>query len=187
MPTPTTEIFAILLSVMMRLKPIVSRRSSSNAWARGSSVCGTVKVTSVSPLSRPTFWMIMSTLMLARASGSNISATEPGRSGTRVRMIFASFLSCAIPVTSFRSTSPVSTNAFISSSDTMSVPGRTSAGTASSPTKLERTCTRTPARMASPTDRVWRTLAPTLASSSISSYVTAFSLRALATMRGSVV
>jgi len=106
---------------------------------------------------------------LAAASGSKMWATAPGLSGTRVRITLASFLSCAMPVTCWRSISPFSTSAFISSSDTIIVPGYSSAGTASSPTKLERTCTRTPSFIASPTERVWSTLAPTLASSSISS------------------
>ena len=59
-----------------------------------------MKVTSVDPVSCATFCTIMSTLMLASASGVKIVATAPGRSGTAVSVTFASFLSCAMPVMS---------------------------------------------------------------------------------------
>ena len=100
MPTPTTEIFDTLLSVPSFSYPIPARLASSTALVRSRSACGTVNVTSVSVSARPTFWMIMSTLMFASASGPKISATAPGRSGTAVRMTLASFLSAAIPVIS---------------------------------------------------------------------------------------
>ena len=187
MPMPTTEILATLASVMTRLKPILSLRSSSSAWVRASSALGTVKVTSVSPLSRPTFWMIMSTLIPASPSGVKISATAPGRSGTRVSTTRASFLSCAIPVTVWRSMFSFSMISSISASETIIVPGSVSAAGAPSPTNELSTCRRTLRFIARLTERVCSTFAPTEASSSISSNVTYLSLRARATMRGSVV
>ena len=185
MPTPTTEIFATRVSCTSSAKPIAARAWLSASIDRARSAAGTVNVTSVEP-GRPAlwcamFWMIMSTLMFAAASGSKIAATAPGWSGTLVSVIFASFLSCAMPVMSWRSISS------ISSSPTIIVPGNVSAIGASSPVKDESTCTRTFSFIASPTERVWSTFAPTLASSSISSYVTCRSLRARGTMRGSVV
>ena len=105
----------------------------------------------------------MSTLIPPADSGAKIAATAPGVSGTFVSVILASFLSCAIPVMSWRSTFP------ISSSPTIIVPGRVSAIGASGPVSDDSTWTRTPSFIASPTERVWSTLAPTLASSSISS------------------
>ena len=48
----------------------------------------------------------MSTLIAASASGEKMPATAPGRSGTAVSVTFASFLSCAMPVMSWRSTCP---------------------------------------------------------------------------------
>ena len=52
---------------------------------------------------------------------------------------------------------------------TIIVPGSVSAIGASGPVKEDSTCTRTPSFMARPTERVCSTLAPTEASSSISS------------------
>ena len=186
MPTPTTLIFATRVSCTSSAKPIASRAWFSVSIERARSADGTVKVTSVDPVPRAPwswaiFWMIMSTLMFAAASGSKIADTEPGLSGTAVSVIFASFLSCAMPVISWRSTSSTSC------SPTIIVPGNVSAIGASSPVNDDSTWTRTFSFIARPTDRVCSTLAPTLASSSISSYVTLASLRARGTMRGSVV
>jgi len=52
---------------------------------------------------------------------------------------------------------------------------------------VERTCTATPYFLANSTERAWRTLAPRLAISSISSYATRGNLRASGTMFGSAV
>ena len=183
MPTPTTEILATRVSCTSFSKPMSPRALSSTSRLRGRSAAGTVKVTSVEAalpaVACAMFWTIMSTLIPASASGAKIAPTEPGRSGTATSVIFASFLSCAMPVMSWRSMSS------ISSSPTISVPRCPSSSRASS--NELKTRTRTCSFIASPTERVWSTLAPTLASSSISSYVTLDSLRALGTMRGSVV
>jgi len=80
-----------------------------------------------------------------------------------------------MPVTSCRSIPYLSS----SSSPTTIVPGRSS--------KDESTLIGIRSRMARPTERVCSTLAPTLASSSISSKVMIGSFRARGTMRGSVV
>jgi hypothetical protein len=51
---------------------------------------GTVKVRSVVAASPDTTWMIMSTLMLASASGTKIEAATPGLSATLRSVIWAS-------------------------------------------------------------------------------------------------
>ena len=99
-PTPTTLILATSVSVMIRRKPITSLLASKMSTLRARSARGTVKVTSVSSVSFESFWMIMSTLIAASARGVKMLATAPGLSGTRVTMIFASFLSWAMPVMS---------------------------------------------------------------------------------------
>ena len=53
---------------------------------------GTVKVMSVNLPSSEMFWTIMSTLMLASASGPKMPAATPGRSATRRSEIWASSL-----------------------------------------------------------------------------------------------
>ncbi len=95
----------------------------------------------------------MSTLMPASASGPKMAAATPGRSGTPTSVTLASSRLYAIPLTTWCST--------ISSSSTTSVPGLSS--------KLESTWTRTLCCMASATERVCSTLAPSEAISSISS------------------
>jgi hypothetical protein len=75
----------------------------------------TVKVMSVVAWSSDTTWMIMSTLMLASASGPKMVAATPGLSATRRRVIWASSRENAMPVTICCST--------MSSSSQMRVPG----------------------------------------------------------------
>ena len=78
------------------------------------------------------FCTIMSTLMLASASGPKIAAATPGLSGTWRSEICASSLEKAMPVTTCCST--------ISSSSQISVPGGVPCGSMSSGlSKLERT------------------------------------------------
>src|SRR6185312_3866594 len=128
MPMPTALTFTTSVLVMRWSKPISAFAFSSAATAWASEAVGTVKV---SELDRPVpapLWTIMSTLMLAAASGAKIAATVPGLSGNPVSVTRASFLSWAIPVTSWRSM--LSSSIF--SSPTIRVPGRSS--------KDERTC-----------------------------------------------
>ena len=66
-------------------------------------------------MSSETTWMIMSTLMLASASGPKIAAATPGLSATRRSVICASSRERAMPVTTCCST--------ISSSSQIRVPG----------------------------------------------------------------
>ena len=58
----------------------------------------TVNDMSVMP-SAPLDWAIVSTLMLASASGWKIAAATPGRSGTRTSVMRATSRSCAMPRT----------------------------------------------------------------------------------------
>ena len=112
--------------------------------------------------SAETFCTIMSTLMLASASGPKIAAATPGLSATRRIEICASSLEKAMPVTTCCST--------ISSSPQISVPGGSACGSISSGlSKLERTKMRTLCTMPSSTERTCMTLAPSDANSSISS------------------
>ena len=67
--------------------------------ARAYSAAGTVKVMSVVVVSPDTTWMIMSTLMLASASGMKIAAATPGLSATSRKVIWASSFEKAMPVT----------------------------------------------------------------------------------------
>jgi hypothetical protein len=99
-----------------------------------------------------------------------ISAATPGRSGTPRSATFATSGSWAIPRI---------TTCSIDSPFAMRVP--------SFQLKLERTWTGTPNRRAISTERLWSTLAPNDASSSISSYESALSFRAPGTTRGSAV
>ena len=61
----------------------------------------TVNDMSVVP-SAPLDWAIVSTLMLASASGWKIAAAIPGRSGTRVSVMRATSVSWAMPRTFLR-------------------------------------------------------------------------------------
>src|SRR6266511_2807223 len=104
--------------------------------ARWKSAAGTVKVRSVVAPSPDTFCTIMSTLMLASASGPKMAAATPGLSWTRRMEICASSLEKAMPVTTCCST--------ISSSPQISVPGGVPCGSMSSGfSKLDRTKMRT--------------------------------------------
>ena len=128
MPMPTALTFTTSVSVTTSSKPIASFAFSSSATAWASDPVGTVNVSVLDlPVPAP-LWTIMSTLMLALASGAKIAATVPGLSGRPVSVTLASFLSWAIPVTSCFSMSSSS----ILSSPTISVPGLSS--------NDERTC-----------------------------------------------
>ena len=153
MPTPTTEILATSSSASKDAKPMASRAFSRTSIEAGSCARGTVKVTSVLPSPLAMFCTIMSTLILASANGPKMPATTPGLSGTPTSVTLASPLSATMPA--------ISSCSISSSSSTTSVPGASE--------KLDSTCTTTFSFMASSTDRVCNTLAPTLASSSISS------------------
>ena len=126
-------------------------------------------------VSSDTTWMIMSTLMLASASGTKIEAATPGLSATRRSVSCASSLEKAMPVTTCCS--------MMSSSAQMRVPADGLAGSS----KDDRTKVLTLWFMASSTERTCSTLAPSEAISSISSNEMRSSRRAFGTMRGSVV
>ncbi len=115
--------------------------------------------------SSETFCTIMSTLILAAASGPKIEAATPGLSSIWRTEICASSLEKAMPVTTWFS--------MISSSPQISVPGGWLAcGSISSGlSKLERTKIGMLYTMPSSTERTWSTLAPWDASSSMSSKV----------------
>ncbi len=118
-----------------------------------------------------TFWMIMSTRMLAFAIGPNSRAAIPGLSGTPTRVIFAWLRSPVIPETATASIS--------ASSRVTSVPFPS--------LKLELTSSGTLYFAANSTDRLCNTLAPRLAISSISSYAILSIRLAVGTILGSVV
>ena len=99
------------------------------------------------------FCTIMSTFTPASASGPKIEAATPGRSATPSSVTFASSRWNATPLTTLLS--------MMSSSSHTSVPGPSS--------NDDSTLSRTLWRIASSTERVWSTLAPSDASSSISS------------------
>ncbi len=112
--------------------------------------------------SAETFCTIMSTLILASASGPKIAAATPGLSCTRRIEICASSLEKAMPVTTCCST--------MSPSSQMSVPdGGLEESMSSGFSKLDRTKIGTLCTMPSSTERTCITLAPSEASSSISS------------------
>nr|WP_276602728.1 hypothetical protein [Nannocystis pusilla] len=162
MPTPTIEILQMSGSLRISIGPASgSSRLRRPATAFLRSFSGTVKVTSVEP-PRLAFWMIMSTTMSAPARTPKIDAMVPGTSGTLVRVTLASLRSRATPVTTADSR--------LFCSDTIHVPSLSF--------RLDRTCTGTPNFMANSTLRICSTLAPRLASSSISSYVMRWILRA---------
>ena len=110
-----------------------------------------------------TFWTIMSMLIPASASGRKTRPATPGWSGTPRMVTFASPVSCATPEMIACSS--------MSSSLTIHVP--------SSSWNDERTWSFTPWLRAYSTDRSISTRAPDADSSSISSYETDFSLRAV--------
>jgi len=91
-PTPTMDTFAMCSSPKTLSAPILlaTLRLISIAWRK--SALGTVKVTSVRP-SALVFWMIISTTMPTSPIGLKIWAAIPGRSGTLVMVMRASFLS----------------------------------------------------------------------------------------------
>ena len=136
MPTPITEILATLVSDLISANLRSALAFSRRSTARARSARGTVKVMSVELPSSETFCTIMSTLMLAPASGPKIAAATPGRSATRVTVILASSLEKAMPLTTDFS-NPWD---MISSSSTTSVPGRSLPSAASND---DSTCTRT--------------------------------------------
>ena len=72
MPMPMTETLATSVAASTVSQPISGTGRSMTAMARWNSACGTVKVMSVVLPSSETFWTIMSTLMLASASGPKI-------------------------------------------------------------------------------------------------------------------
>ena len=117
--------------------------------------------------------MIMSTLMLASASGMKIAAATPGLSATSRKVICASSREKAMPVTTSCS--------MISSSSQMSVPSLGRAGSSND----ERTWSLTLLTIATSTERTCSTLAPSEAISSISSNDTLSRRRAFGTMRRS--
>ena len=93
MPMPMAE--TLTTSVAPCSRAIADRRfgrlPGSPSRVRNSAA-GTVKVRSVVVASSETTWMIMSTLMLASASGTKIAAATPGLSATRRSVICASSL-----------------------------------------------------------------------------------------------
>jgi len=99
------------------------------------------------------FWTIISTFTVGVAEGLEMRAATPGLSGTATSVILAWFLSSETP----RTTTP---SMLLVSSFTM-VPGFS--------LRLERTSNTTPNFFANSTERLCITLAPRLASSSISS------------------
>ncbi len=109
-----------------------------------------------------------------------MAAATPGLSKTSRMEICASSREKAMPVTVCCS--------MISPSSQINVPGGLPCGLiASGLSKLERTKMRTLCTMPSSTERTCNTLAPSEASSSISSKATLSSRRARGTTRGSVV
>lgn len=90
MPTPMTETFTTFESGRSSANFSVAWLSFRTFMARSRSALVTVKVRSVVSPPWDTFCTIMSTLMLASDSGPKIAAATPGRSGTRVSVIFAS-------------------------------------------------------------------------------------------------
>src|SRR5512143_618926 len=152
MPTPMIDTLAISSLRLTPLAPISATTFFITSMTFLESVFGTVKDMSVSPPS-PIFWMIMSTMILLSAISLNILPATPGLSGTPVTVTFTWFLSYATPDTTTFSMSE--------SSLVTRVPGLS--------LKLESTLTGTLYFFANSTERVWSTLAPRLASSSISS------------------
>ena len=136
-------------------------------------------MTSVRPVeAADTFWTIMSTLMLASASALKIAAASPGLSGTPTTVILASFTSAATPeMIGCSMALPSAIAASMASGDMTIVPVRCE--------NDDRTWIGRLNRRAYSTQRRCSTLAPTAASSSISSYVMYGTWRAAGTTRGS--
>ena len=121
---------------------------------------------------------------MASASGPKMRAATPGLSSTLSMVIFASSLRVGDAADDLLSTISSSSQTMVPISSRL--PARTGA-IASGSTKLDSTRVLTRCTMASSTERVCSTFEPEDAISSISSYETLGSRRALGTMRGSVV
>ena len=92
MPMPITEILATSAELCTSNSPMSFLAAFSASSVRGSSVACTVKVMSVCLPSGVTLCTIMSTLMLASASGPKMRAATPGLSSTLMSVTFASSL-----------------------------------------------------------------------------------------------
>ncbi len=108
MPTPTMETLAMFSSLNTLPAPISAATGLTIARVFFKSPLGTVNVRSVWP-SMLVFWMIISTTMLAAATGWNRCNATPGRSGTRVMVTRASLRLRATPETGTISMSSSST------------------------------------------------------------------------------
>src|SRR5215212_6842979 len=116
-PAPTIETLPIDWSVSMPISESSSRIAST---AASRSSASTVNDRSAPPSwDTGSFWMIMSTLMLASASAPKMRPATPGSSGTPVRVTRASSVEWVTAVTSGRS--------MVSCSETTRVPGASSA------------------------------------------------------------
>ena len=144
--------------------------SFSSLRVFSASLRGTVKIRSLLP-SRPVDCRMISTLIFFCASRLNTLKEVPGTSGTPTRVTTATSSSFATPLINIPSI------AFVASFT--SVPG--------TGFRLDSTSSSTLYFFASSTLRLFRTCAPKLASSSISSKVISSSLRALGSLRGSAV
>ncbi len=170
MPTPTSETLAIWSLTSTLFAPMSLAMRLARSTALGRSALGMVKDRSVrSPWL--TFWMIMSTRMLAAPIAPKMRAAIPGLSGTPTNVTFAWLRS---PVTPETTTCSMSRSSLVTSVPLPSA-------------KVDLTTTGTPYLAANSTERLWSTFAPRLASSSISSYDTLFSRRAAETTFGSAV
>ena len=152
MPEPTIETLERLSLAVTFFAPTVWQNSSAICIASSLWAVATVKLMSLVP-SRPIDCRMMSTLILLAASEENSLKATPGRSGTSMTEIRTTSLSIATPLISIFSTLQTSLT---------SVPG-------TSLWMLERTSNFTEYFLAISTDRLCRTLAPQVASSSISS------------------
>ena len=153
-PTPTTDILAIVASPFIFLAPSSCLTCSIRAYVLSKSLRCTVKVKSVQPSSE-IFCTIISISILALVTGPSILEATPGWSGTPLMVSCASSLLNAIPEIIAFST--------ISSSSAISVPLPSS--------KVDRTRNGTLYLPANSTERICRTFEPRLAISSISSKV----------------
>ena len=168
MPAPTTETLATVLSLNTLASPM-NGRALMHSTASSSFAMLTVKTISF-VLSLPTDWRMISTFMLFFASCEKTLNAIPGTSSTPTIEIFDTSLSFVTPLTNIFSILVVSFTI---------VPGIG--------LRLEITSSSTLYFFAISTERLLRTCAPSVASSSISSYVISWSLRAPATLRGSAV
>jgi len=151
MPAPTMEILATLLSQDIFFAPTISQYSCSAATASSPSSDGTVKVMSLVP-SRPTDCRMISTLMCALATREKILNAMPGSSGRPMMVTRATLVSLATPLISIFS--------ILVTSLTL-VPG--------TGFRLDSTSSSTLYFLAISTERLFKTCAPSVASSSISS------------------